>query len=277
MFPTKILLATDGSEEAIRAARMATEFSGKLDSELHVVYVEPLPDPYAVPEPLTYQSEIRDEARKIAGREASEKVDKEAEKIREMGQVVEAHAMIGRPDAEIVHLATELGAGLVAVGSRGWGPLKRAVMGSVSESVVKHAHCPVLVVRGYGDEGKDYLPGRILLAFDDSKEATAAARAAVEIASGTGSELHVLHVLQPERYMPYHSGLEAWEWEANLARAKRSARSRVEEQAKRMEAGGVMVAGTHVAVGRPDHEIVASGEELDVSLIVMGKIGRAHV
>ena len=50
MFPTKILLATDGSEEAIRAARVATTLSEKLDSELHVVYVEPLPDPYAVPE-----------------------------------------------------------------------------------------------------------------------------------------------------------------------------------------------------------------------------------
>ncbi len=155
--------------------------------------------------------------------------------------------------------------------------MKRAVMGSVSESVVKHAHCPVLVVRGYGDEGKEYLPGRILLAFDGSKEATAAAQAAVEIASGTGSELHVVYVLQPERYMPYHPGPEAWEWEANLARAKRSARSRVEEQAKRMEAGGVMVARTHVAVGRPDHEIVASGEELDVSLIVMGSRGLSRL
>jgi nucleotide-binding universal stress UspA family protein len=211
MFPTKVLLATDGSEEAIRAARMATKLSEKLDSELHVVYVEPLPDPYAVPKSLTHHPEIRDEARKIAEREAGEKLDKEAEKIREMGQVVKAHAMIGRPDAEIVHLAKELGAGLVAVGSRGWGPLKRAVMGSVSESVVKHAHCPVLVVRGYDDEGKDYLPSRILLAFDDSNEAVAAGRAAVEIASGAGSELHVVYVLQPERYMPYHPGPEAWE------------------------------------------------------------------
>jgi nucleotide-binding universal stress UspA family protein len=33
------------------------------------------------------------------------------------------------------------------VGSRGLGPLRRALMGSVSDSVVRHAHCPVLVVR----------------------------------------------------------------------------------------------------------------------------------
>ncbi len=79
MFPTNILLATDGSTEAIRAARMAITLSEKLDSELHVVYVEPLPDPYAVPEHLTYQlvryPEYRDEIRKIADREAHERLD----------------------------------------------------------------------------------------------------------------------------------------------------------------------------------------------------------
>ena len=63
------------------------------------------------------------------------------------GEVVEVHARIGRPDAEIVGLADELGAGLIVLGSRGLGPLRRALMGSVSDSVVRHAHCPVLVVR----------------------------------------------------------------------------------------------------------------------------------
>jgi nucleotide-binding universal stress UspA family protein len=38
-------------------------------------------------------------------------------------------------------------AGLIVIGSRGLGPLRRALMGSVSDSVVRHAHCPVLVVR----------------------------------------------------------------------------------------------------------------------------------
>jgi nucleotide-binding universal stress UspA family protein len=54
---------------------------------------------------------------------------------------------IGRPDEEVIQLSEELGAGLVAVGSRGLGPMKRVLMGSVSDSVVRYAHCPVLVVR----------------------------------------------------------------------------------------------------------------------------------
>ncbi|HSK84466.1 MAG TPA: universal stress protein, partial [Rubrobacter sp.] len=62
-------------------------------------------------------------------------------------QIAGTYARVGFPDAEIVGLAGKLGAGLIVLGSRGLGPLKRALMGSVSDSVVRHAHCPVLVVR----------------------------------------------------------------------------------------------------------------------------------
>jgi len=54
---------------------------------------------------------------------------------------------MGRADQEVVALAEELGAGLVVMGSRGLGGLRRLLMGSVSDSVIRHAHCPVLVVR----------------------------------------------------------------------------------------------------------------------------------
>jgi len=64
------------------------------------------------------------------------------------GSVKEAHLRIGeRRDEAIIHLAEELGAGLIVMGSRGLGGVRRALMGSVSDSVVRHAHCPVMVVR----------------------------------------------------------------------------------------------------------------------------------
>jgi nucleotide-binding universal stress UspA family protein len=44
-------------------------------------------------------------------------------------------------------LAEELGVGLIVMGSRGLGGVRRALMGSISDSVVRHAHCPVLVTR----------------------------------------------------------------------------------------------------------------------------------
>ena len=59
----------------------------------------------------------------------------------------QAHLSEGAPAAEIVTLGEEMGVGLIVVGTRGLGGVRRALMGSVSDSVVRHAHCPVLVVR----------------------------------------------------------------------------------------------------------------------------------
>jgi nucleotide-binding universal stress UspA family protein len=103
--------------------------------------------------------------------------------------VAGAHLEMGCSDEEIAVLAEELEAGLIAVGSRGLGGLRRALMGSVSGSVVRHAHCSVLVVRE--SDGGGELSRKILLAFDGSMEAQQAARTAVEIAGAADSELHV--------------------------------------------------------------------------------------
>jgi nucleotide-binding universal stress UspA family protein len=63
------------------------------------------------------------------------------------GTVARSHLMMGEVEREIVHLAEDLGAGLIVMGSRGRRGMRRALMGSVSDSVVRHAHCPVMVVR----------------------------------------------------------------------------------------------------------------------------------
>ncbi len=57
------------------------------------------------------------------------------------------YARIGRPAEEILKLCGEVGAELVFVGSHGLTGLERLVLGSVSERIVREAHCPVMVVR----------------------------------------------------------------------------------------------------------------------------------
>ena len=276
MFPTKVVLATDGSDEAARAARMAVRLSNELDCELHVVHVGAAPGAYAAAESEILDVEFYETIRERAGADAGRKLEEQVEKIKEAGgELAGVYVRVGRPDAEIVLLAEELGAGLVVVGSRGLGGIKRALMGSVSGSVVRHAHCSVLVVRG-PDEGVE-LPRRILLAFDGSGEARSAARAAVEIARAAGSELHVLYAMQPERYIPY-AGPEVWEgWKANLERAERHARSWVEEQARRMGSEGAKVVEAHLTFGDADEQIVKLGEELGADLIVVGSRGRGGI
>jgi nucleotide-binding universal stress UspA family protein len=268
-----VLLATDGSRESNRAAGMAITLSEKLGSELHVVHVGPMPEEYIDPRLAIPEPEFWNMMRERAEEEAKPKLNEQVQKIREVGgKVSGAHVRIGLPDAEIVGLAEELGAGLVVLGSRGLGPLKRVLMGSVSDSVVHHAHSPVLVVRGNGRE-KDYVPGRILLALDGSDEAAVATRAAVEIANATGSELHILFVLLTDETLPYPHPYARERWEASIERDKHHAREFVDKQAERIEAEGGKVKDAHLVFGRPDQEIVKLGEELDAGLIVVGSRG----
>jgi nucleotide-binding universal stress UspA family protein len=148
IFPTKILLATDGSEEAELAFASAADLSKITGSELHVVYVGHMPlVSYESPGATTLDPGLSGRMHESAQQEARTMLDEQMQRVGHSGEIAEVHARIGRPDAEIVGLAEELGAGLIVLGSRGLGRLRRALMGSVSDSVVRHAHCPVLVVR----------------------------------------------------------------------------------------------------------------------------------
>ena len=150
IFPTKILLATDGSPEAALAAQSAARIVDETGSELHMVYVRPRrvplhPGHFVGPEVEEHWLQREQE---LLDREAQLLLDTQVEEIETAGSsVAQTHLGIGKPDEEIVALAEELGAGLIVVGSRGWGGIRRALMGSVCDSVVRHAHCPVLVVR----------------------------------------------------------------------------------------------------------------------------------
>ena len=180
---------------------------------------------------------------------------------------------VGHPDAEISHLAEEIGAGLIVVGSRGLGPVRRLLMGSVSSSVVRHAHNPVLVVR----EGGDALPGRILLAADGSEESRLAVRAAAELSAKTDAEVHIAHVLpSPERmYGPhfYSTGMKG----SLLERVEREAQEFLGRQAEGVSSAGGKVGGTHVLSGNAPAEIVKLAEELHAGLTVLGSRGLGGV
>ena len=155
IFPTKILLATDGSSEAELATRTAVDLSQRTDSELHVIHVLDVhptallypeatdPEGVEMPDPI-----LEEDLQQSSEQRGREVLDEEVERVRSAGgTVAQAHLMMGGAAREIVHLAEDLGADLIVMGSRGRGGIRRALMGSVSDSVIRHAHCPVLVVR----------------------------------------------------------------------------------------------------------------------------------
>ena len=150
MFPTKILLASDGSSHSQLAARVAASIA--TNSELYVAHVGFVPAMYR-PEMRGYATHFE-----ALQQETQQVLDEEVRQIEAKGNsVARAHLRMGRSDAEVVELAEEVGAGMIVVGSRGLGGVGRTLMGSVSDSVVRHAHCPVLVMRhGSRSEGANY-------------------------------------------------------------------------------------------------------------------------
>jgi nucleotide-binding universal stress UspA family protein len=150
IFPTKILVATDGSRAAILAAQSAAQLANETYSELHIIYVCPRsvplqPGHFLGPEVAEHRLQREQE---LLERKAQRILDIQVEEIEATGgSVAQTHLGVGKPAEEIVALGEELGADLIVVGSRGRGGLRRALIGSVSDSVVRYAHCPVLVVR----------------------------------------------------------------------------------------------------------------------------------
>jgi nucleotide-binding universal stress UspA family protein len=151
IFPTKILLATDGSKDAELARTTAVDMATTTDSELHVVIAAPGLPPYdgyhchdvRIPEVV---EQLRKRAQII--------LDEQGQKIeRDGGKVTQKHLKIAKLIGErhraqqILRVAEDIDAELIVMGSRGRGGVRRALMGSVCDTVVRHAHCPVLVVR----------------------------------------------------------------------------------------------------------------------------------
>lgn len=157
-YPTKILLATDGTEYSAMAAEAAVALSNKTGAELHVVNVGQAhhsgsgitAEAGGLPGGDSYES-IVDRARKL--------LERQVEQVRETGgTVAEMHLRIGSPPYEVVGLSDEIGADLIVVGSGRPRAVRRAVsetirraaIGAVADYIVRSAHCPVLVVRGGG-------------------------------------------------------------------------------------------------------------------------------
>ena len=147
IFPTRILLATDGSEEAELAALRAVELADATDSELHVVHVGVLPtflDSY--PGTLGYDRKLYEQIQE----ESRERLRKLSWRVKVAGGTVAgSHLRMGAVDLEVVALAKELGVDLIVMGSRGHRGIRRAIEGSISDAVIRHAPCPVLVVRSH--------------------------------------------------------------------------------------------------------------------------------
>ncbi len=149
MFDT-IVIATDGSESVRRAVSVALDLAERFDATVHALYVVDEGEVESSPE------RVREEMRAAlddSGEEALSAVAEAADRP------VTTAVREGRPATEIREYATDRGADVVAMGTRGRHGENRFLIGSVAERVVRTCPVPVLTVRQLDDRERDDADG----------------------------------------------------------------------------------------------------------------------
>ena len=147
MYPTKILLATDGSEESAPAVRTAVELANVTGSELHVAHaISTVPQrPY----PRRYERAMRENILQRKRVAALVLLDEKVRQVEKIGGIVaDSYYREGDPVKEVLRLSEELGVGLIITGGRRLAKLRPFWSRSYPTELFRHARCPVLIVRG---------------------------------------------------------------------------------------------------------------------------------
>jgi len=140
-FPHRILLAVDGSQEATMAMHHVIDLHGYTQTEVHVVHVG-LVSGWTNPRTLN-----EDQLGRLRA-DAQHVLDEQVGKMEAADLTpTMTYVRLGRATDEILRLRDEIDADLIVLGSRGLNTFKRVLLGSDAEGVVRHAPCPVLVVR----------------------------------------------------------------------------------------------------------------------------------
>lgn len=143
MTPKNLLVPFDFSDCSGYALDYAVGLAAKLDAKIHLVHVVAIPA-LGVPEAI-----VPINASVIDGlmADSQKELDKVASARRSTVPIGEVQLRTGDAREWILQFAEEVGADLIVMGTHGRRGVKRALLGSVAESVVRTAPCPVLTVR----------------------------------------------------------------------------------------------------------------------------------
>ncbi len=252
-----VLVPLDGSARSERAVPPAVAVARAAKAELKFVHVAPAeanvkPVP---PTPGKYLDGVTARVHQAAGLQASS-------------------AILHGPIAEsLAAYATALPADLIVMTTHGRGPLSRLWLGSVTDTLIRHATVPMLLYRpGEGprfDAAEPHELNRVLIALDGTPASEAAIRPAVELGRAFGAEFALLRVVEPlpivagdgMTYMPsaYDDRL--------LDEVVKQAEQHLAAVAARLRGEGLTVT-TRVVVGEsPSSAILDASKSVDVTTV----------
>ncbi len=144
----KILVPVDFSEHSARALEMAIDLAKAFGAELqllHCYQAQPLSiSPYGIVLPEGFDRDVREAAER--------RVEEWRGKVMLEGIEVGVRLSSRFPSLEISETASEVGADLIVMGTRGLSGIKHVLLGSVAERTLRLAPCPVLTVKASGEE-----------------------------------------------------------------------------------------------------------------------------
>jgi nucleotide-binding universal stress UspA family protein len=264
----RILLATDGSKDARAATAFLKELSPAPSTTVRIVAVITVPDIALDASPAReFKRAVRDEAQAF--------VEAARATLAPRGFTIESEVVVGDPRQQIVTLAEKWAADLIVVGARGVGAIKRFLLGSVSQAVAHHAHCPVLVVKGQPRK-----LANVLVGMDGSEDSFRAVRFLQLLCLPRQTKVRLLSVVERLRYPTTAPGMLRGQLVKMLKELEAERRAELdkvlERAATHLEDRITRVTKTTPA-GNPADEILAIADAFDADLIVVGARGMRGV
>lgn len=266
---TRILLATDFSDGAVCAQNYAIYLASHWGATLEVLHVIEAPNRLSAEvEALAAATQVR--------AEAAQRLTEVRDDLVQRGMSARVRLVLGNPAEHIGLAAKDKGAELIVLGVQGRTNVLHGLIGSTAERVVREGPCPVLAVPGLREEaGTPSAANRqveirhILAPLDFSSPSLDAVEYAIQLASGLGAAVTLMHVLEPISY-DLDCGLGVVEQETQ----KRAHWNKQLAELQTFVTSFGLAADVEIAGGIASDAILASALRHRSDLIVMGTHGR---
>lgn len=198
----RILVPTDFSKPALLALETAANIARKANARIILLHVieQPHSESFSVSGEVSYNEDWEDKIftyRLIEKCRAS--LEKEAARLRQLGLKVTQELKLGNAYHAISNMISDENADLVVMGTSGRSKLEEMIIGSNTEKVIRHAHCPVLTVHGKPGttEFKNIVYATSMT--DSEKEFAKIVQNTQEM---YGSTIHVVRINTPNNFQP---------------------------------------------------------------------------
>ncbi len=265
-----ILFPTDFSEAAGHALPFAVSLAEEHEAALHMVHALVLHE--ADPGDATHRFPNMQELYEVLHASAEERLTAVAEE--HGGEELEVHTAQRRGISAapvILDYANDNDIDLIVMGTHGRRGLRRLLLGSVTEEVVRLAPCPVMTIPEKEEARTLENAGTIVAPVDFSEHSRLAVSYAKELAGLYGARLHLVHVIDevvfPDFYVPVM---------VSPASVSENLKKQATERLQRLDAettGPDVESEVHVLSGHPPGEIVEFADQQDAGLIVIASHG----